>query len=350
MCSKFNKQIQRLNQSRLQEYRVRISKIEAELLELRTTISPSVKNSGNPVIFKSEFDFISSCILDYPNTETGGQLFGYWTAGGTPIVLYAIGPGRNANHQRTFFNQDVDYLVNVGHELKARFGICHIGEWHSHHKLGLARPSGHDVNTMISTIREKNLGHFLLCIGNCDGNRSTLSSFICDDKSCSPSEWDIIKGESPIRNQADRQLGSILLHPVSSPCYIGRTIEGDLVSPGYPSDYFLGEKWGREEFKSYIDYISTHFLKYVQRVSPKIDANGLAHLLIYAQDKGKRITEDILFPAGYPLEGPIASMTVDGLPVKLREVTWDKRVEPYYAFVKFYSHAVPFEYDEVTIG
>lgn len=85
-------------------------------------------------IYASEVAFIAKCINDYPNIETGGQLFGAWTASGAPRVIYAIGPGRNANHEGAFFNQDVDYLELIGEKLK-EFGLQHIGEWHSHHKL-----------------------------------------------------------------------------------------------------------------------------------------------------------------------------------------------------------------------
>ena len=88
------------------------------------------------MIYRSELDYISRCILDSTTIETGGQLFGFWTSTGIPVVLYAIGPGPLANHQVTFFNQDVDYLLNVGTALLQRYGLQHIGEWHSHHQLG----------------------------------------------------------------------------------------------------------------------------------------------------------------------------------------------------------------------
>lgn len=114
---------------------------------------------GRVIIFQSELDYLSRCILDYPNIETGGQLFGYWTEDGVPVVMYAIGPGSKANHQTAFFNQDVDYLLTLGKLLKEHFGLHHIGEWHSHHHLGLAKPSSHDVHTMNSTIRE-NTGRY----------------------------------------------------------------------------------------------------------------------------------------------------------------------------------------------
>ena len=112
------------------------------------------------IIYRSELDYISRCILDNTNIETGGQLFGFWTADKLPVVLYAIGPGPHANHQSAFFNQDVDYLTRVGRPIVEHFGLQHIGEWHSHHQLGLAQPSGHDANTMLSTIRDKHLIQF----------------------------------------------------------------------------------------------------------------------------------------------------------------------------------------------
>lgn len=36
------------------------------------------------VVFQSELDYLSRFILDYPDIETGGQLFGYWTSMGEP--------------------------------------------------------------------------------------------------------------------------------------------------------------------------------------------------------------------------------------------------------------------------
>ena len=48
------------------------------------------------LIYQGELDYLSRCILDRPSIETGGELFGYWTASGVPVVLYAIGPGPRA--------------------------------------------------------------------------------------------------------------------------------------------------------------------------------------------------------------------------------------------------------------
>lgn len=164
---------------------------------LDTSIETS---SRKAIIFRSELAFICKHILEYPNIETGGELFGFWTSEGVPVILYAIGAGPKANHQVTFFNQDKEYLLSEGTKLKNCYGLQHIGEWHSHHKLGLAHPSKHDAHTMISTIREMNLGRFLLCIGNCTDSTSGLNCFMCEVDGYKQWDWEIINQPSPIRN------------------------------------------------------------------------------------------------------------------------------------------------------
>lgn len=171
------------------------------------------KSSSRIVIYQSEFEYMARCILDKNNIETGGQLFGHWTNEGTPIILYVIGPGPQANHQSSFFNQDIDYLVKVGGSLRSRFGLHHIGEWHSHHQLGLDRPSIYDVNTMTSVIRGKGLGHFLLCIGTCTPDEASVRGFMCNDSNCQSADWDVIRVDSPVRKEVDQALSEILIHP-----------------------------------------------------------------------------------------------------------------------------------------
>lgn len=186
-----------------------------EAILARGATSKSTTTARKAVIFKGEMDFISRCILDRKNIETGGQLFGYWTENGTPVILYAIGPGPRANHQVTFFNQDVDYLVKVGNILRNRYGLHHIGEWHSHHQLGLAKPSGHDSDNMTSVIKRRDLGEFLLCIGNCDNFSSSLNAFLCDSSECRCIAWDYVMADSPLRHVIDNDLGRLISKPLT---------------------------------------------------------------------------------------------------------------------------------------
>ena len=46
----------------------------------------SIDNNGKIIIYKSELDYLSKCILESPQMETGGNLFGLWTPFGIPFI------------------------------------------------------------------------------------------------------------------------------------------------------------------------------------------------------------------------------------------------------------------------
>ena len=177
--------------------------------ESNSLLDYAKKPSKIAIIYQSELDYISRCILDYPNIETGGQLFGFWTAVGVPVVVYAIGPGINAQHNPTSFVQDQNYLQTVGLELHKRYRLQHIGEWHSHHQLNLAQPSGGDVNTMLYGVGKPGFPRLLLCIGNCTKTHTTINAFNFHEynpKEYVHATWDIVRMESPYRNIVDSEL------------------------------------------------------------------------------------------------------------------------------------------------
>ena len=176
---------------------------------------PSAKPFREARIFQSELDFIARCILDCPDIETGGQLFGYWTREGVPVVCYALGPGPKANHQRTFFNQDLGYLQSVGDAIVKHYGLEHIGEWHSHHHLGLAQPSGHDASNIYGNMVKAGRERFLLCIGNCDDRNTGLNafSFASGVPSYLHAGWTVSPLESPYRAAIDRSMKAFIRHP-----------------------------------------------------------------------------------------------------------------------------------------
>ncbi len=175
------------------------------------------ENAPSPfaVIYRSELDYLSRCVLDYPNIETGGQLFGFWTGQGVPVVLYAIGPGENSNHEPSFFNQDKHYLDIVGNELVSRYNLDHIGEWHSHHQLGLARPSGHDARTMHHGLVGIPRRRLLLCICNYENGRSVVNPYNFhenDLRGYADAQWQVIDRVSPFRIIADREHAQDIAH------------------------------------------------------------------------------------------------------------------------------------------
>ena len=293
----------------------------------------SLKPSEVAIIFKSESDYISRCILDCPNIETGGQLFGYWTAEGTPVVLYAIGPGSNANHQSAFFNQDIDYLTRVGRPIVEHFGLQHIGEWHSHHQLGLAQPSSHDANTMLSTIRDKHLKQFLLCIGNCTNTSSTLNAFNFSEfyPNYVKAQWCIKEIDSPFRELIDEELAPFLIHPKTEQANVGNVYSvksQQNLPPEYKESYWFSIKENRQILKQVMDTLG--------QCSIQQDKNGYIYLIMQCGS----YADTIFFPEGFPQQAPrIKRRYVDNTVCELN-VPWNYNGDIYNDFITYYNQTI----------
>lgn len=211
--------------------------LQTQHVETQNSETEKNKSGTQVIIYQSELDYLSRCILDYPNIETGGQLFGFYNSKGIPVVCYAIGPGPHATHQPTLFNQDFDYLDTIGLAINHEFGLQHIGEWHSHHMLGPDYPGNDDVQTMRYTIDEMHLGKFLLCIGTLNGSAATVNAFtIYENNSVIyQNKWHIKALPSPYRAVIDSRMKDLLQHPRTQEprlknmliCYIATAKETD---------------------------------------------------------------------------------------------------------------------------
>ena len=120
----------------------------------------------NVVIYEEDYKELCAWVLRKPHIETGGDLFGLWANKYSAVIQLVLGPGQRCRRTSTSFYQDVNYLEKVGMHLTQKEGICHIGEWHSHHQLGLARPSGGDENTVWNNMPTYNLTRFVIFIAN----------------------------------------------------------------------------------------------------------------------------------------------------------------------------------------
>ena len=123
-------------------------------------------NLFKTLIYQEELDHIAGWVEDYPDSETGGDLFGFWTHSGFPVIQFVLGPGKTSRHNPASFYQDREHLIKAGEILRSKHGLQHIGEWHSHHQMGLAQPSGGDEQTVFNALRQYNFPKFLLCIAN----------------------------------------------------------------------------------------------------------------------------------------------------------------------------------------
>lgn len=250
--------------------------------------------SSKALIYASELDYIAKCIQDYPNIETGGQLYGAWTASGAPRVIYAIGPGPRANHQTTFFNQDVEYLETVGVKLK-EYGLQHIGEWHSHHHLGLPHPSGHDAQTMQNGIVQLNLNRLLLCIGSFNDSGIIINPFnFARDARFVPAQWDIINTRNRLREVIDNELAGILRTPSSSNYSFAEEYIVPQKQPVSNRSGWFSHIENRQAFKQIVDMLKAS--NWINEVTPQISSEGIVSLKIIT----RTFAEIITFPANFP--------------------------------------------------
>lgn len=268
--------------------------------------------SPKAIIYKSELDFISRCILDYPHIETGGELFGFWTQLGTPVVLYAVGPGPHAQHHPTAFLQDPEYVDNIEVKICNITGLQHIGQWHSHHQLGLAHPSGGDVASMQRGVGQPGFPRMLLCIGNCTRNyETTVNAFNFHENTPGQylhAKWDVINIESPFRKEINNMFGSSLYLPQTREARYLEIYEdrsrNQPAAPDAPRQHWLTERIEN------IDLMKG-FLKSVEELLPASDPTP------EIMDSGEPIVSmlggafRIILPYGFPDKSPLL-MTVNG--------------------------------------
>ncbi|MCL2295068.1 MAG: Mov34/MPN/PAD-1 family protein [Spirochaetes bacterium] len=228
-----------------------------------------VNSSNTPdrvIIYKGELEYISRCILDYPNLETGGNLFGFYTTFRIPVIQYVLGPGENSVRSTThfiqdnvFFNTNADMLIND-------HALHHIGTWHSHHKLAIDQPSGGDVNSMFDGMRADGLENFLLVIGN-NYQRETSANayrFCLQSKRYQHCHWVILDGDSPIRNQFDKKHRSIVHIPRTNVAMMQQVKSVPLCGEAekkvsYSKGYWLNDDSNKIELKNIADYLKNKY-------------------------------------------------------------------------------------------
>lgn len=100
--------------------------------------------------------------------ETGGDLFGLW--GPNPTIYLATRTGPHAVRDRAHFRLDVDYLRRLSATLAADWGLRYLGDWHSHHRLGLTAPSPGDCRRIFRLAARNAFAAMSEVIVTFDGN------------------------------------------------------------------------------------------------------------------------------------------------------------------------------------
>ena len=162
-------------------------------------------------IYANEYRQICAWVLKNQTLETGGDLFGLWAEDRTAVIQLVLGPGEKCRRAPHSFYQDVEYLEKAGTDLTEKEALCHIGEWHSHHTIGLTRPSGGDEGTVWRNMPNYGLNRFILFIANI-GSRSlseaSVGCFLFEFERGSNRKLPVLEGifqllpdESPFRSK-----------------------------------------------------------------------------------------------------------------------------------------------------
>ena len=162
------------------------------------------------MIFGSEVEAIRNYVLQYPNLETGGSMYGWYSETGLPIIALVTGPGRNAMHHEVRFHADEAYSFAIGNAI-VEHGLQHVGEWHSHHKINLNHPSGVDCDAMRTSLASprSRVRRFLCGIANIVGGDVTFNTYYFsrgNGGSYSHTPLVIKPGGSPLRTGLKSQL------------------------------------------------------------------------------------------------------------------------------------------------
>lgn len=128
----------------------------------------------NVHLFEHDDNRMKDLVLRHPAKETGGNLFGLWTDNGEPVLHIVLGPAIGCTRTEVSFYQSIPYLERVGGIVTRDYQLCHIGEWHSHHRLRLSEPSSGDSSTIIRNFPRGTCG-FLLIIANIQPSPGTVT-------------------------------------------------------------------------------------------------------------------------------------------------------------------------------
>jgi transcriptional regulator with XRE-family HTH domain len=192
--------------ARILKYLQKDAAPEEALERLERSTVRLTKHKYPIAIYESELQAIAldSSMWD---TETGGDLFGIW-GGDIPLVYLATRAGSQAKRDHARFRLDVDYLIKLSIMLERDWGLRYLGDWHSHHRLGLATPSGGDKGR-IERIAAKNnfddMIEFIITFASSNDARKKINihPYLYLDlpsRALTQAVLIVLKGTSPVRS------------------------------------------------------------------------------------------------------------------------------------------------------
>jgi len=195
-------QLRRLRKSCLQLIPQLINKYG----RIPSSARPVVEAALSVQIFESELSAICRNAAKRGWEETGGHFFGAISRG-SPVVMVATPAGKAASHSTTDFVQDLDYYRACDRYLSEHQGLHLIGRWHSHHTLGLSRPSAGDLASAKSIMEKNGMSVFVEFILTLDAKSGVVRVhayvYLAGELfEARPAKLIILPGVSPMREAA----------------------------------------------------------------------------------------------------------------------------------------------------
>ena len=167
-----------------------------------------VKTSKKPLsqyitAFAGDLQYMAGDAHSHGNIETGGGLYGLWSHSGRPVIMLATPSGPGACNETAHFAVDTDYVTRVNGQLQKRFGIQYLGNWHSHHSLGMDHPSRGDVGQIHRVAGRNNIPRMVQIVLTHEGGAIVrVNAFIYAEAPKGPytrCPLKILPDQSPIR-------------------------------------------------------------------------------------------------------------------------------------------------------
>jgi len=147
----------------------------------RTSLTNQSVQQANPYItvYDSEIRIPAGLSFRAGDRETGGDLWGWYTRAGRPVIQLITGPGPNAVHESAHYAQDLAFFLKLQKQLSESFGCQWLGTWHWHHSLGLREPSGGDVRQVMGVSKRNGFDCFCELITTFEGSDGYLPQTFC---------------------------------------------------------------------------------------------------------------------------------------------------------------------------
>jgi hypothetical protein len=117
--------------------------------------------------------YITGDAYGWGYVETGGGLYGLWTHASRPVIMLATPSGLGSCNERFHCSVDPEYTTWVNQYIQKHFGIQYIGNWHSHHGLGMDHPSSGDGVQIKGLAAREHIPRMIQIVITCEENDSS---------------------------------------------------------------------------------------------------------------------------------------------------------------------------------